>query len=201
MNITMRLFPLVIVAAMQLGPVEPGRTELFNGRDLASWTVKLTQPADRQAPTPAAPAQAGRGGQGAQAPAFTSPEILPDKRIAFRLYAPEATSVSLRGGDIPAPARANAQFTKGENGVWEMTTGPVEPGAYRYVYVVNGVGVIDPRNTAISESNTTTWSVATVPGSDLMDTKNVPHGRCDGVLRLHGARTHAAHARLHAAGL
>ena len=128
------------------------------------------------APSPAAPAPGGRGGQGAQAPAFTSPEILPDRRIAFRVYAPDATTVVLRGGDIPAPARANAQFTKAANGVWEMTTGAVEPGAYRYVYVVNGVGVIDPRNTAISESNTTTWSVATVPGSDVMDTKNVPHG-------------------------
>jgi enterochelin esterase family protein len=131
-------------------------------------------PAPAQAPTPAAPG--GRGGQGAQAPQFTSPEILPDKRIAFRLFAPDATTVTLRGGDIPAPARANAQFVKGANGVWEMTTAAVEPGAYRYVYVVNGVGVIDPRNTAISESNTTTWSVATVAGSDLMDTKTVPHG-------------------------
>ena len=131
-------------------------------------------PAPAQAPTP--PAPAGRGGQGAQPPAFTSPEILPDRRIAFRLFAPDATTVTLRGGDIPAPARANLQFTKGADGVWEMTTGAVEPGAYRYVFVVNGVGVIDPRNTAISESNTTTWSVATVPGSDLMDTKTVAHG-------------------------
>jgi enterochelin esterase-like enzyme len=57
-----------------------------------------------------------------------------------------------------------------------MTTGALEPGAYRYVYVVNGVGVIDPRNTAISESNTTAWSVVTVPGSDNFDVKNVPHG-------------------------
>ena len=130
-------------------------------------------PAPAQAP-PAAPA--GRGAQAPQAPVFTSPEILPDRRIAFRLFAPDATTVTLRGGDIPAPARANMQFTKAANGVWEATTAAVEPGAYRYVYVVNGVGVIDPRNTAISESNTTTWSVATVPGSDLMDTRTVPHG-------------------------
>jgi enterochelin esterase-like enzyme len=132
-----------------------------------------------QAPTPAAPqppaAPGGRGGQ-PQAPVFTSPEILPDRRIAFRLFAPDATTVTLRGSDIPAAARADLKFAKAENGVWEATTGAVEPGAYRYVYVVNGVGVIDPRNTAISESNTTTWSVATVPGSDLMDTRNVPHG-------------------------
>ena len=130
-------------------------------------------PAPAQAP-PAAPA--GRGAQAPQAPVFNSPEVSADKRITFRLHAPDATTVTLRGGDIPAPARANTQFTKGENGVWEMTTGPVVPGAYRYVYVVNGVGVIDPRNTAISESNATAWSVATVPGSDLMDTKAVPHG-------------------------
>jgi enterochelin esterase family protein len=148
MTITMRLLPLVVAAVMQQAP----------------------------APPPGAPAPAGRGGQGQQAPVFTSPEILSDKRIAFRLYAPEATTVALRAGDIPAPARTNVEFTKGANGVWEMTTGAVEPGAYRYVFVVNGVGVIDPRNTAISESNTTTWSVAVVPGSDVMDTKNVAHG-------------------------
>ena len=157
-------------------------------------------PAPAQATPPAAPG--GRGGQRPQPPAFTSPEILPDRRIVFRLYAPDATTVTLRGGDIPAPARANAQFTKGDNGVWEMTTGAVEPGAYRYVFVVNGVGVIDPRNTAISESNATTWSVATVPGSDVMDTKAVPHGAVAAVYyQSVRARAHAAHARLHAAGL
>jgi hypothetical protein len=137
-------------------------------------------PVGAQAPTPAPgqppAAPAGRGAQGPQAPTVISPEILPDRRIAFRLFAPEATSVTLRGGDIPSAARADLKFVKAENGVWEATTGVVEPGAYRYTFVVNGVGVIDPRNTAISESNTTTWSVATVPGSDVMDTKNVPHG-------------------------
>ena len=124
----------------------------------------------------ASTAAQGRGGQGPQAPQFISPEVSPDRRVTFRLYAPDASSVSLRAGDIPAAARENGQLTKRENGVWEMTTGALEPGAYRYVYVVNGVGVIDPRNTAISESNTTTWSVATVPGSDMFDVKNVPHG-------------------------
>lgn len=127
------------------------------------------------APAQQPPAPGGRGGQ-PQPPAFISPEIQSDRRIAFRLYAPEATTVTLRGGDIPAAARADLQFTKASNGVWEATSGVVEPGAYRYVFVVNGVGVIDPRNTAISESNTTTWSVATVPGAEAMDTRNVPHG-------------------------
>jgi hypothetical protein len=138
------------------------------------------KPLEDQSPVPApaapAPGGRGRGGQGPQAPAFTSPEVTADKRVVFRLYAPEAATVALRAGDIPARARENAQFTKGDNGVWELTTGALDPGAYRYVYVVNGVGVIDPRNTAISESNTTAWSVVNVPGSDLFDAKNVPHG-------------------------
>ena len=152
MPISLRLLPVLLAAVLNL--------------------AQTPAPAPAQAPA----TSGGRGGQGAQAPAFTSPEILPDRRIVFRLFAPDATTVTLRGGDIPAPARANAQFTKADNGVWEMTTGVVEPGAYRYVFLVNGVGAIDPRNTAISESNTTTWSVATVPGSDVMDTRTVPHG-------------------------
>ncbi|MBZ5623909.1 MAG: esterase, partial [Acidobacteriia bacterium] len=66
--------------------------------------------------------------------------------------------------------------TKGENGVWEITLGPVDPGAYRYNFNVDGVTVIDPRNPSISESNTNVWSLVYVPGSDLMDTREVPHG-------------------------
>ncbi len=149
---------------------DPGSTVYYKN-------IRIKPLDDGQAPasTPAAPAPGGRGGQAA-APFFISPEVTGDKRITFRLYAPDATTVSLRGGDIPAAARSNVEFTKGTNGVWELTTGAVVPGAYRYVYVVNGVGVVDPRNTAISESNTTTWSVATVPGSDVMDTTKVPHG-------------------------
>ncbi|MEO8077611.1 MAG: alpha/beta hydrolase-fold protein, partial [Acidobacteriota bacterium] len=137
------------------------------------------QPPSSATPTmpvaaPAAPA--ARGGQGPQTPAVVSPEVLADRRVIFRLAAPDATTVTLQGGDIPAPARANAQFTKGPNGVWEMTTGVLEPGAYRYTFVVNGVRVIDPRNPATSESQSNVWSVFPVPGSPVMDTVNVPHG-------------------------
>ncbi len=156
MRNTARLLPVLLTVVLQQG------------------ALGAQTPAPAPAQPPAAPG--GRGAQGPQAPVFTSPEILPDRRIAFRLHAPDATTVTLRGGDIPAAARTDLKFNKAENGVWEATTGAVEPGAYRYTFVVNGVGVIDPRNTAISESNTTTWSVATVPGSDVMDTKNVPHG-------------------------
>jgi enterochelin esterase family protein len=41
---------------------------------------------------------------------------------------------------------------------------------------VDGVSVIDPRNPSTSESNGNTWSLVYVPGSDFMDTQDVPHG-------------------------
>src|SRR5206468_13090100 len=38
------------------------------------------------------------------------------------------------------------------------------------------VMVVDSRNPMTSQTNTTVYSLAVVPGSDLFDTKNVPHG-------------------------
>jgi len=67
-------------------------------------------------------------------------------------------------------------LTKNADGVWERTFGPLPAGAYRYVFVVNGLTVVDSRNPATSQTNTTVYSLAVVPGSDVFDTKNVPHG-------------------------
>jgi len=110
-----------------------------------------------------------------QRPMVNSPEVSADRKITFRLLAPEATAVRVAGGDMPGNMKG-LEMTKGENGVWEATSAPQEPGAYRYTFVVNGVTVIDPRNPASSESNTNVWSVAVVPGSESYDTKDVPHG-------------------------
>ncbi len=115
----------------------------------------------------------------AQAPAprpqVTSPEVQTDRHIVFRILAPQAETVKLSGGDIPGNG-SGTPLTKGEKGVWEATLGPVDPGAYRYTFNVNGVTVIDPRNPSISESNSNVWSLVYVPGSDFEDTKDVPHG-------------------------
>ncbi len=117
---------------------------------------------------------AGRGG-GAPQIQVTSPEVLTDRRITFRILAPQAQAVRLAAGDIPGLGQA-AQLTKGENGVWEITVGPIDPGSYRYNFNVDGVTTIDPRSPFISESNNSVWSLVTVPGSDFADTKNIPHG-------------------------
>jgi enterochelin esterase family protein len=108
-------------------------------------------------------------------PAVVSPEVTADRHIVFRIVAPEANNVTLTGTDIPGNG-PGAKMTKGQNGVWEVTLGPVDPGAYRYTFNVNGVATVDPRSPAISESNNNVWSLVYVPGSEFQDTREVPHG-------------------------
>ncbi len=138
--------------------------------------VLLATVAWAQPPAPARPAQS-------PPPQLVSPEVLADHRIVFRIFAPQAESVRLRGSDIPSlagvrgsPPPPGPEFRKGDNGVWEAALEAVNPGAYRYTFLVNGVAVIDPRNPSISESNNNVWSMVYVPGAEFMDTKNVPHG-------------------------
>jgi enterochelin esterase family protein len=117
----------------------------------------------------------------------------------FRIAAPKAEAVTLNAGDItilftgggagaitgtniatvmpetPLPS-SGPVFKKSETGVWEATVGPLPPGAFRYVFQVDGVRVLDPVNTRTAESRDNMWSLFTVPGADLMDTADVPHG-------------------------
>ena len=114
-------------------------------------------------------------GRGPQGPVVVSPEVQADRHVTFRILAPLAQGVRLVGSDIPGNGQG-APMTKGENGVWEVTLGPIDPGTYRYNFNVDGVSVIDPRSPMISESNNNIWSMVNVPGSDFQDTKDVPRG-------------------------
>lgn len=145
----------------------------------ATFIVAATAPraAPAQAQTQAAPTAAGsaQGRGGPQTPPVISPEVTPDRRVTFRINAPQAQTVRVSAGDIPGLGQTGV-MTKGENGVWTFTSSPLPPGAYRYNFNVDGVPVIDPRNPSTSVSNNNVWSLALVPGSDIFDTKDVPHG-------------------------
>jgi len=115
---------------------------------------------------------------GPQRPQVVSPEVSLDRQVTFRILAPKAETVQLASsGDIPGIGFGQSKaLTKATNGVWEVTVGPLPPGAYRYSFNVDGVTVVDPRNPKTSESNENTWSLVQVPGADWMDTRDVPHG-------------------------
>lgn len=128
--------------------------------------------------------------RGVQAPAVTSPEILPDGRVTFRVGAPNAQSVVLAGefitqanavavlpGDKTAGPKPDVTFTKGANGVWEGTTMQrIRPGAYRYFFVIDGAMVVlDPRNVETSPQRSNQNSLLVVPG-DFSERRKVAHG-------------------------
>ena len=121
---------------------------------------------------------------------ITSPEVASDGHVTFRLLAPKAQAVRLATPDIPdlgpgaamTPARSGtftvleAAMTRTANGVWEVDLGPIDPGAYRYNFNVDGVTVIDPLNPVTSESHIRTWSLLYILGAKFIDTQQVPHG-------------------------
>jgi enterochelin esterase family protein len=150
-------------------------------------------PGAASAQAPAAP-QAGRGqGRGPAAPQVTSPEVSADRKLTFRIAAAQAQSVRMSASDIPNIGQGT--LTKNDNGVWEVTVGPVPPGAYRYNFNVDGVATLDPRNPLTSESQNNSWSLVYVPGSEFADTKNVPHGSISEV--SYHSTALAADRRLH----
>jgi enterochelin esterase-like enzyme len=80
-------------------------------------------------------------------------------------------------GDLPQiPFGAGLDMVRSGEGVWEVTLGQVDGGAYRYSFTVDGTKVLDPASRSVSESNDTPWSLVHVPGQAFMDTQDVPHG-------------------------
>ena len=67
-----------------------------------------------------------------------SPEVLPDGRVTFRLAAPDAAKVEVRGNFPTGFEPSIVPMTKGENGVWSVTVGPLKPEYRFYNYYVDG---------------------------------------------------------------
>jgi enterochelin esterase family protein len=66
----------------------------------------------------------------AQPPAtrVVSPDVAADRRVTFRLLAPQAREVVLTGEFI----EGSKSFDKDANGLWSVTVGPLEPEIYHY---------------------------------------------------------------------
>ena len=102
-----------------------------------------------------------------------SPEVHLDNRITFRLRAPNAKDVLL--------AREGAKsirMQKDEQGIWSITTEPLEPDYYGYSFIADGVVLFDPSNSLIKPNLLYTQSMVHVPGAASLpwETGNVPHG-------------------------
>lgn len=121
----------------------------------------------------------GRGGGrgGGQGQQVMSPQVNADRTVTLRLLAPEATSVRVTGellnGSEPVA------MTKGDDGVWTATLGPLPVDIYTYAFNIDGVNATDPRNPWVKlVASTGLASQVEVPGDGLQyyDAKPVPHG-------------------------
>lgn len=150
--------------------------------------VAYAQAPSTSANVPAPPtACMGRGFFLPSPAAFNAVEQLPDRRITFRVCAPDATSVSVTSNDIGdvipmgvGGGPMGLPMTKDDKGVWSVTTPvPVEPDTYRFNFSVNGVPLPNPQGTTFSEARVGTNGTFEVigPGGEFQTyNKDVPHG-------------------------
>ena len=118
------------------------------------------QPAS-PAPTPTPP------------PPVVSPEVLPDKRVTFRFRAPNAKEVTVDRESAPRLA-----MDKDAQGVWSVTTDPLDPDIYGYGFVADGVRLLDPGNPVVVPNLLNKSSALHVPGPSSLpwEVNAVPHG-------------------------
>jgi enterochelin esterase family protein len=112
----------------------------------------------------------------AQPPArLVSPDVASDNRVTFRFRSPNANEVNLAlEGAKPVPMQKDA------DGVWSLTTEPLQPDFYGYSFVQDGVGLIDPGNPLMKPNLLFTQSMVHVPGTNLpWEVSDVPHGKVD----------------------
>ena len=162
-------------------PLMPHTVTLMLALTLAASAAAQTPPPAAQnppAPAPTAPpgGPGGPGRGGPRGPVVVSPEIGPDRTVTLRYLAPNATQVTASGelDGKPHP------MTKGTDGIWSVTIGPLAPDIYTYAFNVDGVVALDPRNvnTKYGYGNFGAVSVVQVPGDApaFYDVKDVPHG-------------------------
>lgn len=117
----------------------------------------------------------GTGGGQARAAKVRSPEVLPDGRVTFRLLAPKATEVLVQGNWKDGRGLA---MTKGDSGVWSVTTSPLQPELWAYTFSVDGVRTLDPSNYNVARDGVGFMNTVLVVGesSAVFQPQRVPHG-------------------------
>ncbi|MBO7416580.1 MAG: esterase [Bacteroidaceae bacterium] len=99
------------------------------------------------------------------------PRVLADNSVMFRVNAPQAQSVRVDLGG------SRYEMTKGEGGVWTVTTRPQVPGFHYYALFIDNVSVADPASRSFYGSSR--WSSAIeIPekGMEVFEVQDVPHG-------------------------
>jgi enterochelin esterase-like enzyme len=109
-------------------------------------------------------------------------QVLPDRRVTFRLLAPKANAVEvvigIKSGPYEPQGTTTAEMTKNANGLWTATLGPLEPNLYEYNFTLDGRKITDPGNDMPKPQRQVDTSLLLIPGAppDFLDVKNGAHG-------------------------
>jgi enterochelin esterase-like enzyme len=135
-------------------------------------TTLLSAQVQLGAPNSKEPSPRSRGFQRPVA----SPDVAADRRVTFRLRAPEATAVTVNGEFMSG----SKPLVKDSDNIWSFTTEPLLPEIYGYNFTIDGVKTIDPSNPEVKTGSTaqTIQSILEVPGETpaFYDARPVPHG-------------------------
>ena len=104
-------------------------------------------------------------------PGAPYPCVYPDRRVTFRVAAPDAQKVQVRLG-------GTHDMTKGQDGLWTVTIPPQVIGFHYYSIVIDGSVVADPATRTFFGSG---WDNSGIeipePDADYYSVKDVPHGQ------------------------
>ena len=118
---------------------------------------------------------AGASAPALSGPPYLSPEVHDDRRVTFRMQAPNAGEVTLNADWLPTE---KPKLAKGDKGIWSVTVGALPPGVYIYSFNIDGVAMPDALNPDIKLRARTTGSMVTVSGPEpgFWEYRDVPHG-------------------------
>lgn len=102
-----------------------------------------------------------------------SPEIKDDHSVTFRLRAPKAQSVQLRG----QWDHQQVEMAK-DTDSWSITVPAVPSGVWEYSFIVDSLSMIDPANPTMKPQRSPNTSILHIPGTPAnpWDFQDVPHG-------------------------
>src|SRR6516162_9483219 len=109
-------------------------------------------------------------------------QVLPDRRVTFRLLAPKANAVAIiigvKSGPYETQGPTTVEMTKDTNGLWSATLGPLEPNLYEYQFNLDGRKITDPGNDMPKPQRQVDTSLLLVPGTppDFLDEHAGAHG-------------------------
>ena len=108
-----------------------------------------------------------------QALALVSPEVQKDRSVTFRLAQSGAHEVLVALAGLQTPLK----MTQAQ-GVWSVTSAPLQSGSYWYSYVVDGKAQLDPINPDVVPNYAYLNSVVRVsgPNSEPWQQSDIPHG-------------------------